>query len=321
MDCSTQSSSVLSRAIDSYLPRDLDRAGIYRIRNLVNGKCYVGSSVNIRKRWHVHRSYLTRGVHHNRYLTAAWNKYGQDAFTFEVIEYCAKESLIEREQHYIDTLRPEYNLSPTAGNCLGVKHSEAVRLRRSEMNRGNKFSIGRKLSEEHKRAVAEANRNRKGYKRDPDSVEKTAAAHRGRRRSEETRRRIAQAMSGKKRAPFSEETRRKLSLSLKGKQKPLHVMAALQEGRARQVFTEERRQKVAETIRRQYALGIRSREKSEEHRHNLGRAFAKLSDEQVREIRALRATGVTGKELAERYGSNVGTISAICNGKRYSWVV
>lgn len=321
MDCQVASSSIHSGAIGSYLTRDLDRSGIYRIRNLVNDKCYVGSAVNIRKRWHVHRSYLSRGVHHNRYLTAAWSKYGQDAFIFEVIEYCTKESLIEREQYYIDTLRPEYNLSPTAGNCLGVKHSEEVRRRRSELNKGNMFSLGRKMSEETKRAIVEANRKRKGLKRDPGSVAKTAAAHRGMKRSEETRRRISESRIGKAMPPRSAEHRMKLSAALKGKNKPPHVIAALQEGRARQVFTEERRRKVSETIRRQYALGIRSREKSEEHRHNMGRAFAKLSDEQVREIRMLRSSGVTGRELAKRYGSNPGTISEICSGKRYSWVV
>src|SRR5690606_5056884 len=121
----------------------------------------------------------------------------------------------------------------------------------------------------------------KGFRRDPDAVAKTAAAHRGMKRNEETRRRISEAMRGKERTPLSEETRRRLSLSLKGKPKPKHVMDALQEGRSRQVFTDQRRKKMAETTRRQYAIGIRSREKSEEHRHKIGMAFAKLADEQV----------------------------------------
>ena len=59
-------------------------AGVYTITNSVTGSVYVGQSVNIRKRWEVHRSTLAAGKHRNCYLQRAWAKYGAGAFVFAV---------------------------------------------------------------------------------------------------------------------------------------------------------------------------------------------------------------------------------------------
>jgi group I intron endonuclease len=202
---------------------DASASGIYQIRNLRNGKRYIGSAVCFRKRWAVHGSGFKNGNHPNRFLMRSWSEHGSDAFVFEIIETCAVEDLIQREQHWIDSACPEYNLSPTAGNCLGVRHSEETRRKRSELNRGNKFCVGRKPSAKCLAAVSAANRARKGYKRSPESVELTASAHRGMKRSAETRRRISEAMRGKKRAPRSEEHKANLSSALKGRRKNLRA--------------------------------------------------------------------------------------------------
>ena len=65
-------------------------SGIYKIINKINGKYYVGSSVNIKdypnNRWSRHIADLNANRHHNDYLQRAWNKYGQDAFEFIIIE-------------------------------------------------------------------------------------------------------------------------------------------------------------------------------------------------------------------------------------------
>jgi group I intron endonuclease len=194
---------------------DASASGIYQIRNLRNGKRYIGSAVCFRKRWAVHNSGFKNGNHPNRFLMRSWSEHGADAFVFEIIETCAVEDLIHREQHWIDSARPEYNLSPTAGNCLGVRHSEEARRKRSELNRGNKFCVGRKPSAKCLAAVSAANRARKGYKRSPESVALTAAAHRGMKRSAETRRRISEARMGKKMPPRSAEHKAKLSAAMK----------------------------------------------------------------------------------------------------------
>lgn len=58
--------------------------GVYMIRNNINGKVYIGQSVDVRDRlWH-HKSMLKNNRHENSYLQNSWNKYGADAFEFMV---------------------------------------------------------------------------------------------------------------------------------------------------------------------------------------------------------------------------------------------
>jgi group I intron endonuclease len=108
----------------------MNDSGIYQIRSIKDGKLYVGSSVDIGKRWKTHINCLNLGKHHAHHLEAAWVKYRSENFVFEIIEYCDKSQLIEREQYYIDTLKPEYNTSPTAGNRLGMKEQLETRKRK-----------------------------------------------------------------------------------------------------------------------------------------------------------------------------------------------
>lgn len=101
--------------------------GVYAIVNSVTGKAYIGSAVNIRRRWTQHRRELRDGTHNNGYLAASWAKRGEDAFTFHVIEEVPDSlSLVEREQAWLDEMRtfdPErgYNISPTAYSILGYR--------------------------------------------------------------------------------------------------------------------------------------------------------------------------------------------------------
>ena len=50
--------------------------GVYMIKNKVNGKLYIGSSVDIQKRWINHRIYLRNNKHHSFQLQQDWNEYG-----------------------------------------------------------------------------------------------------------------------------------------------------------------------------------------------------------------------------------------------------
>jgi group I intron endonuclease len=83
--------------------------GIYIIKNLLNNKCYYGSSKNIETRWLKHKNELKKGKHINIILQRAWDKYGSDNFSFEVVEECDENILLEREQYYLD-LNPHYNI-------------------------------------------------------------------------------------------------------------------------------------------------------------------------------------------------------------------
>lgn len=74
--------------------------GIYKIENLINGKVYIGQSINISKRWSVHKFHGTHTTN-NSHLYLSMRHYGINNFSFEVIEYCPIESLNEREQYWI----------------------------------------------------------------------------------------------------------------------------------------------------------------------------------------------------------------------------
>jgi len=56
-------------------------------------------------------------------------KYGYSNFSFEILEYCNKNEILVREQYYLDTLKPEYNILPTSGYPLGYKHTEEAKAK------------------------------------------------------------------------------------------------------------------------------------------------------------------------------------------------
>lgn len=102
------------------LSPELDNlAGVYAIRNHLNGKRYTGST----KRGFAYRRYghlraLRRGEHHSPALQAAFDKYGEDAFEFvvlEVVESPTRERVLAAEQRHIDQ-QSEYNVSRVAGS-------------------------------------------------------------------------------------------------------------------------------------------------------------------------------------------------------------
>lgn len=97
--------------------------GIYRIQNNINGKVYIGQSVDIKKRWKSHKLNLRRGTHANVYLQDEWNTFGESAFSFDVLAKCRSIKLNELERFYINqydsTNRDRgYNISAGCGRAL-----------------------------------------------------------------------------------------------------------------------------------------------------------------------------------------------------------
>lgn len=88
-----------------YLNSLRKKIGIYQIRNLVDGKIYIGSSCNVASRWIEHQHDLKKNEHRNHRLQNAFNKYGEDSFVFEVLELIDKDKKdiqFEREQYWIN---------------------------------------------------------------------------------------------------------------------------------------------------------------------------------------------------------------------------
>jgi group I intron endonuclease len=102
---------------------------IYKIAQIGTDKCYVGHTTEQPRRWWGHRNLLRLGKHHSYYLQNAWNMYGEDAFSFEVVEECLDEDKVLREQYYIDTLNSCYNSAPAAGSVLGYRFTDEQRAR------------------------------------------------------------------------------------------------------------------------------------------------------------------------------------------------
>jgi len=217
--------------------------GIYEIRNKLNEKVYVGSSANTERRRREHYSKLRGGYHANIHLQRAWNKYGEDVFTFTVLEEVEDGMLLATEQIRLDRLFAcgnHYNIATVAGPEGPL--SEETRRKISVAQMGNQYSLGYKQTEEHiRKRIAPL----VGHKRPPLTEEhkrKIGEAGKGRVVSDETRRKISKANKGKK---HTEESKRKLSEASKGNQNCL--------GRK---LSEETKRKIGIASRgNQYALG------------------------------------------------------------------
>jgi group I intron endonuclease len=113
-------------------------AGVYAIVHVASGRAYVGSAVSMGHRWHVHQRRLRNGTH-NRKLQNAWNKYGEDAFEFRVLEVSAVTDLLVREQAYMDRLDAVdagYNVRRVAESNLGLVMPAEVRAKMSAARKG-----------------------------------------------------------------------------------------------------------------------------------------------------------------------------------------
>lgn len=216
--------------------------GVYKITHIGSGKSYIGISKNIHRRWVQHKSWVNTKNRRSA-IYAAMQKYGIDAFSWQVIEQCDADSLEDRERHWIvvfDTFNNGYNL--TAGGEYNKEVSVETRKRMSKAQTGKKqsketidkrisrgknhYRYGVAVSEETKEKIRKSLTGKKqdpavtakiaksntGKKMSPEAIEKSRIARTGIKFTEQARKNLSEARKGSK---SSEETKRKMSESRK----------------------------------------------------------------------------------------------------------
>ena len=121
--------------------RKRKETGIYKIESRVHPeRCYIGSAVNIGKRWQNHIGDMERGCHPNNRLQNHYNKYGKEDFVFYILITCVKETLIKQEQDFIDFYNPYFNICKKAGSQLGNHWKISEQSKQNGKN--NRFRVG-----------------------------------------------------------------------------------------------------------------------------------------------------------------------------------
>lgn len=214
---------------------------IYKIRNVVNGHYYVGSTVNSRKRFWEHRKHLRLGKHVCVRLQRAWNKYGEDCFKFEIVEQLgSKEELYPAEQKWLN-------------EHYGAEYCYNVSAHADSPMRDASPEIRQKLSERTKEWLQREGHPRLGVVLSAEERTKISQGLKGKTSGE------AHYRYGK---TVSEETRAKISLAQKGKPKApgrkvsyegmLKIRAAAEAGRYShwkgRTHTQEAKEKMSRRI-------------------------------------------------------------------------
>lgn len=185
---------------------------IYAIENHKNGKKYIGSSFEPNKRKIRHWYHLRHGKHVNAHLQRAWNKDGENAFVFSVLEVIDEPSLLrEREQWWIDHLDPQYNIA-TDTRCPALGQIP--------------WNKGVSISEETKQKISKAMMGRpgsmNGKHHSHETRHKISVACQLVEHGEEWCKKIGDALRGKHRKPtwtdrkHTDESRAKISAARKG---------------------------------------------------------------------------------------------------------
>lgn len=159
--------------------------GIYKIINIINNKFYVGSAVDLKRRKTRHFSELRTNKHNNSKLQNAWNKYGEQAFVFVVVEELDKEAdLLAAENVWLkEHVGKEYCYN------IGVDATAPMTGMSGELS------------------------PTWGYKHTDDSLNKISETSKGRLHRPESKEKIRQHLIGK---PKSAEVRAKISATLSG---------------------------------------------------------------------------------------------------------
>lgn len=239
------------------------RSGIYKILNVITKKIYVGSSIDIQDRWYFHKNSLSNGTHHSIKLQRSYNIHGVNNFNYEIIEECDLDSLIIREQFYIDffnSYKNGYNSRPKAENNLGVKHSDKSKNLIRLASYGNKNMLGKHHNEETKQRISEKLIN-KSFS--DETKLKMSNSQKGRKHNEETKQKLREQRIRK---PLSEEHKKKLSEAKLGKKQSLETIQKRVKANTGKKRTKDTKQRISDKLK-----GIIRGPMSDEHKSKIQR--------------------------------------------------
>lgn len=223
-------------------------AGVYEIKNTLDGKVYIGSSVHVGRRIAAHRCALKRGSHSSAHLQAAWNKHGAAVFVFRPLLLCAEKDLLFYEQRLIDGFKANdpahgYNKRPVAASNAGMHLSEEHKRKiAASMPRGEAHMYhGKRLSDAAYKAAADLKRAeglspewranlsavRKGKKKPEGFGAKIAAVRRGRKHTDATRAKLSRTRTGLAQTKAQKEARGKLNFEKAAEIRALHAATGL----------------------------------------------------------------------------------------------
>lgn len=262
---------------------------IYKIINTTNGKFYVGSTTNTRERFRTHRNKLRRNKHHCPHLQAAWNKYGEDAFLFRVVETVPQgQDLQEAEDRWLS-------------EHVGKEYCYNAGLRSGAPWRGVKTedhpSYGRTVSPDERTRISAG--LKATYAADPASHPRLGKEHTDEVKEQIRQKKLANPTRAWLGIPRDEATKAKISATQKGRPNP----------RKGQKMSEQGRLNVAAAVKRG------------EENHFYGKRPVNAEALQ-REIYAVKPDGTTEKFpsltfMRDNLGVSIATVINACkSGKR-----
>lgn len=206
----------------------MNYSGVYKIENKITGDYYIGSSIDIAKRWYAHKWELRNNKHNNPHLQNSWNKYKKKNFQFIILVITEPEEAMILEDKILQKWDCSYNIAPRVQN---YEVSEETRQKLSEAAMGNQNTLGHRHTEETKLKMSESHKGM-SFARSEERNRKISEAMKGRTFTKEAKKKLSNALKGR---TFSEESKRKMSESHKGKK-----------------FSEEHKRKIGESVKRRY---------------------------------------------------------------------
>lgn len=172
---------------------------VYKITNVVNGKVYIGQSTNIKQRFIRHRWELHHNRHTNIHLQLDWNTYGEENFTFDIVEECPSDILIEREAYWIEYYGgingiTVYNMLSSVDGHIQETRDKIHNTLHTKYLSMEHPTKGRIVSEEERLRMSNS---RKGRKHSDITKEKIRQSNLGKHLSDETKEKIRQSKIGR----------------------------------------------------------------------------------------------------------------------------